>query len=227
MAWVSPTAAVHVTSHFNPSRRHPVYGTVMPHTGTDYRAPTGTPIRAASAGVVARSTFDSRAGNYVRIDHGGGTWTGYSHLSVRHVSVGQRVAAGQTIGLSGATGSVTAAHLHFEVSVNGVKVNPVPFLAARATTIAHPLPGGGGPNIPTPGGTLPAPIEEDPLAAFTEEQLRRMIRDEIRTVLGIGGANLPKSDVPALPSVSALGERARVARDEIKWHREASRKGDE
>jgi hypothetical protein len=135
------------------------------HSGTDYRAPTGTALRAAHAGTVVRSTFEPlTAGNYVRIDVGDGTWIGYSHLSRRYVSVGDRVALGQVIGESGATGSATAPHLHFEVCVHGVKVNPVPFLAARFSLVDNPIAGGGTvppvPTVPTIPDLIPLPLED-------------------------------------------------------------------
>lgn len=142
--WVTPTKLNHVTSHFNPNRRHPITGRVQPHTGTDYRAYTGTAIYAASSGVVVRSTDNGGvAGKYIRIDHGGGIWSGYSHLSQRLVSVGERVSAGEVIGRSGSTGSATAAHLHFEISVNGRKVDPVDFLEDRVFTVSRPVGGTG------------------------------------------------------------------------------------
>lgn len=131
-AWVTPTAVPHVTSPFDMTRVHPVTGRVTPHYGTDYRAPTGTPLRAVTTGTVVKSAAgDPFAGNYVRVDVGDGVWVGYSHLSRRDVKVGDKVTTGQTIGLAGATGAVTAAHLHFEVCVYGTKVDPVPYLAAR------------------------------------------------------------------------------------------------
>jgi hypothetical protein len=162
MTWTTPTALNYVTSPFNLLRMHPKYRVPMPHTGTDYRAPTGTPLRAATAGTVVRSVpLDPRAGNYIRIQWGGpGDWIGYSHLSRRDVGVGQRVGTGQVIGLSGATGAVAGAHLHFEVSVSGVKVDPVPFLAAQIELASRPVPTPK-PIIPTPGGTLPAPLRPE------------------------------------------------------------------
>lgn len=165
--WVNPTAVPYVTSPFNPARRHPVTGTVQPHWGTDYRAPLGTPLRAAHAGVVVRShAADPVAGEYVRIDVGGGTWVGYSHLSRRLVAAGTPVQAGQVIGYAGSTGSSTAAHLHFEVSVNGTKVDPVPFLAARvgAGEVSNPGPSlPTVPTVPTPPPLVPIHPEGTPM----------------------------------------------------------------
>ncbi len=135
--WVYPTEGREVTSGFNPARKHPVTGVVKAHTGTDFRAASGTPLRAACDGTVVKSLFAKGSpGNYVRIDVGGGVWIGYSHLSERRVSKGDRVSCGQIIGLAGATGSATAAHLHFEVSVDGVKIDPVPHLEANVVGVA-------------------------------------------------------------------------------------------
>lgn len=160
--WVTPTVRHYVTSPFNPARRHPVTGIIMPHTGTDYRAPTGTILRAASDGVVVRSVRDGGvAGQYVRIDHGGGVWSGYSHLSRRDVVEGQRVAAGQRIGLAGDSGSATAAHLHFEVSVAGTKIDPHAWLATRVSIVSNPGDTGGGDVPDIPDVTTPDPLEED------------------------------------------------------------------
>lgn len=135
--WMYPTEGREVTSGFNPARKHPVTGIVKPHTGTDFRAAAGTPLRAACDGTVVKSLFAKGSpGNYVRIDVGGGVWIGYSHLSERRVSRGDQVTSGQIIGLAGATGSATAAHLHFEVSVNGHKIDPVPHLEANVIAVA-------------------------------------------------------------------------------------------
>ncbi len=96
----------------------------------------------------------------------------------------------------------------------------------RATqTVSNPV--ATTPAIPTiPEPTAPTLDQEDDMP-YTEDHLRRMIRDEVRTVLGIGGANLPLSEVSKIPSISTIGERTRDARDEIKLHRQAAAKGQE
>jgi murein DD-endopeptidase MepM/ murein hydrolase activator NlpD len=101
------------------------------HAGQDIAAPTGTPIIAATAGTVAIVETPGQSGgygNYTCIDRGGGFATCYAHQSVVFVHVGQVVAQGQTIGLVGSTGASTGPHLHFEVRLNGVPVDPVPYL---------------------------------------------------------------------------------------------------
>ncbi|MEU4467419.1 M23 family metallopeptidase [Streptomyces sp. NPDC024017] len=103
------------------------------HTGVDYRTPRHTPVLAAAAGVVVKSVdLTVSYGRYVIIAHSGGVFTLYAHLDKRQARVGDRVAAGQQIGLSGSTGKSSGPHLHFEVrkgrNSSGATVNPVPLL---------------------------------------------------------------------------------------------------
>lgn len=130
--WVPPLERLEVRSKFNPNRLHPVFKVIKPHEGADYVAPEGTPLRAVHDGEVLRSIVDpKRAGQYVRVGVGGSTWVGYSHMSERRVRAGDRISAGDVLGLAGSTGAATGPHLHFEVCVNGVKRDPVPFLRER------------------------------------------------------------------------------------------------
>ena len=112
-----------VTSGFG-SRTHPIYGGERLHAGIDFRAPTGTPIRAAADGVVVYAGWRGGYGNAVIIDHGGSLATLSGHLSGINVATGQAVATGQVIGAAGSTGGSTGPHLHFEVRVDGVPVDP-------------------------------------------------------------------------------------------------------
>jgi len=97
------------------------------HSGTDFGADEGTPVVAAANGRVAfAGTFASR-GNSIIMDHGAGVFTGYHHLSRIDVAIGQEVAQGQFIGAVGATGLATGAHLHWELIVAGVNVDPMPW----------------------------------------------------------------------------------------------------
>lgn len=114
---IRPSATGRVSSEFGPR-----WGTV--HKGIDLAVPTGTPIVAVADGVVARSYYSSSYGEVVFISHGGGMVTVYAHNSRRMVSEGQSVSKGQVIAYSGNTGDSTGPHLHFEVVVNGAKVNP-------------------------------------------------------------------------------------------------------
>ncbi len=96
-----------------------------PHSGIDLRARANTPIKAPSNGKVALVRNCYLSGNTVVVDHGGGLFTLYAHLSKVMVRRGQKVQRGQVIGLSGATGRATGPHLHWGVSLMGVRVDPV------------------------------------------------------------------------------------------------------
>jgi len=100
------------------------------HTGVDIIAGEGAPVAAANAGRVVYVGALHLRGNTVVIDHGAGVFTGYHHLSQIGVSEGQTVSQGETIGAVGATGLVTAAHLHWELIVRGVRVDPLPWTEA-------------------------------------------------------------------------------------------------
>jgi len=116
-----------ITSGFG-QRVHPILGTVRMHTGVDMHAEYGTSIVSGAAGVVVWAGWRDGYGNTVIIDHGNQYATLYAHQSVVHVSVGQRVEAGQTVGAVGSTGMSTGPHLHFEVRVLGVPVDPAAHL---------------------------------------------------------------------------------------------------
>ena len=95
------------------------------HSGTDFRAAPGTPVRAVNDGVVAIAKDRYYAGNSVVIDHGEGLYSCYYHLSRIDVKVGQKVSKGEEVGLSGHSGRVTGPHLHFAVMLQGVQVDPM------------------------------------------------------------------------------------------------------
>lgn len=116
-----------ITSGFG-YRLDPYTGQWALHAGIDFGVDTGTPIHAALAGTVIFAGQETGYGNYTCIDHGGGFSTCYAHQSLLEVSVGQQVARGQVIGLSGSTGYSTGPHLHFETRVNGEPVDPMRYL---------------------------------------------------------------------------------------------------
>lgn len=95
------------------------------HQGIDIGAPSGTLIHAAASGTVTISARHSVMGNYVEVDHGDGVMTRYEHMSKRLCKVGDTVAAGDVIGRVGSTGNSTGPHLHFEVWINGNRVDPM------------------------------------------------------------------------------------------------------
>ena len=100
------------------------------HTGLDFRADTGDPVRATGDGSVTVAGWQGGYGKMVEIDHGNGITTRYGHLSELGVKVGQQVRAGQVVGKVGSTGRSTGPHLHYETRVNGDAVNPQKFLRA-------------------------------------------------------------------------------------------------
>ena len=114
-----------ITDAFNPRRLHPVTGKVRPHNGTDFATPIGTPVLAAAEGVVLRVEKHPYAGRYIEIQHQGQYKSRYLHLKTALVRPGQRVGKGQRIALSGNTGRVTGAHLHYELHINNRPVNPM------------------------------------------------------------------------------------------------------
>ncbi|HUP87056.1 MAG TPA: peptidoglycan DD-metalloendopeptidase family protein [Acidimicrobiales bacterium] len=116
-----------ITSGFG-SRVHPIFETVRMHTGVDFSASTGTPVKASEAGSVAVAAVRGGYGNAVILDHDNGLATLYGHLSRFAVDEGATVARGQVIGYSGSSGFSTGPHLHFEVRVNGNPVDPVRYL---------------------------------------------------------------------------------------------------
>jgi murein DD-endopeptidase MepM/ murein hydrolase activator NlpD len=108
-----------VTSHFSKARFHPILKTVRPHLGTDYGAPTGTPVQAIGSGRVLFAGRKSGEGNMVHITHSNGYETMYLHLSRMYVRTGQHVEIGKTIGLVGSTGLATGPHLDFRILQKG------------------------------------------------------------------------------------------------------------
>ncbi len=121
---LAPVDFTRISSNFNPRRLHPVLGTVRPHRGTDYAAPTGTPVYAAGDGKVVKAGFSRANGNYVFIKHGDQFETKYLHLHKRKAQLGQRVSQGEVIGTVGSTGLASGPHLHYEFLMNGVHRNP-------------------------------------------------------------------------------------------------------
>jgi murein DD-endopeptidase MepM/ murein hydrolase activator NlpD len=119
MNLIHPVSGARVSSQFGVDRGSRAHG------GTDFAAACGTPVVAAAAGRVSAANYSTSAGNLVHIKHGGGVQTKYFHLQRSVVGVGAQVAQGQLIGCVGNTGNSTGCHLHFEVRVNGVAIDPI------------------------------------------------------------------------------------------------------
>jgi murein DD-endopeptidase MepM/ murein hydrolase activator NlpD len=122
----APVAAP-VSSGFG-TRVHPILGDVRVHTGIDYAAGTGAPIKSAGNGIVVWAGPRGGYGNAVIIDHRNGLGTLYGHQSRVNVTVGQKVTTGQVVGFVGQTGMATGPHLHFEVRELGAPVDPTMYL---------------------------------------------------------------------------------------------------
>tara|TARA_E500000305_G_scaffold29997_1_gene22890 strand:+ start:1453 stop:2877 length:1425 start_codon:yes stop_codon:yes gene_type:complete len=121
---LAPVDFTRISSNYNPRRLHPIYKTTRPHRGTDYAAPTGTPVYAAGDGRVIKSGFTRANGNYLFVQHGDRYVTRYLHLHQRKVKQGQRVMQGQVIGSVGSTGAATGPHLHYEFLIDGQHRDP-------------------------------------------------------------------------------------------------------
>ena len=120
----TPINGARLSSSFG-NRRHPISGYTRLHKGTDFAAPSGTPIYAAGNGTVERASRYGGYGNYVRIKHANNYKTAYAHMS-RYgpgVRAGKRVRQGDVIGYVGSTGASTGPHLHYEVYIKGKPVN--------------------------------------------------------------------------------------------------------
>jgi murein DD-endopeptidase MepM/ murein hydrolase activator NlpD len=134
----TPVDFARISSHFNLRRKHPVLNTIRAHKGTDYAAPTGTPIKAVGDGKVVFAGRKGGYGNVVQIQHGQTYKTLYAHMSKfrRGIKKGATVKQGQVIGYVGSTGLATGPHLHYEFYVNGAVRNPVTVKLPKARSIA-------------------------------------------------------------------------------------------
>ena len=120
----TPINGARLSSSFG-MRKHPILGFNKMHRGTDFAAPKGTPIMASGSGTITRARWCGGGGNCVKIRHNSTYETIYAHMSkfARGVKEGRKVKQGQIIGYVGSTGMSTGPHLHYEVIVNGKKVN--------------------------------------------------------------------------------------------------------
>ena len=122
----APVDFTRVSSVFNPARLHPILNTIRGHMGTDYAAPTGTPVHAAGDGRVSFEGTRGGYGNAIVLAHSNSISTLYGHMSrfATHVHQGSHVSQGDIIGYVGMTGLATGPHLHYEYLLNGVHMNP-------------------------------------------------------------------------------------------------------
>lgn len=129
--FIPPVNPLDIGSYFGP-RLHPILGYVRSHDGIDLDGPSGGAIYAAADGTVVVAGTQGGYGTTVVLDHGAGLGTLYAHQSALAVRVGDRVSKGEVIGYIGSTGLSTGPHLHWEVRINGVPVDPMPYLSRLA-----------------------------------------------------------------------------------------------
>ena len=120
----TPINGARLSSSFG-MRKHPILGYTKKHTGTDFAAPLGTPIMASGSGTITRAKWCGGGGNCIKIKHNSTYETVYAHMKsfAKGMKPGKKVKQGQIIGYVGSTGMSTGPHLHYEVIVNGKKVN--------------------------------------------------------------------------------------------------------
>ena len=120
----TPINGARLSSTFG-MRKHPILGYNKMHRGTDFAAPTGTPIVASGSGIIEQVGWNGAYGKYIRIKHNSKYKTAYAHLNgyARGIKKGAKVRQGQIIGYVGSTGRSTGPHLHYEVLVNGKRMN--------------------------------------------------------------------------------------------------------
>jgi len=173
----APVEFTRVSSAFNPHRHHPILNLIRGHMGTDYAAPTGTPVHAAGDGHVSFEGQRGGYGNAIVLTHGANVSTLYGHMSrfARNVHLGSRVQQGDVIGYVGMTGLATGPHLHYEYLTGGVHRNPQtvqlpgaePLRAQelqRFREVSAPLIAALSPPAATPAAT-PAAMPAGPAAA--------------------------------------------------------------
>ncbi|MFT6202223.1 MAG: murein DD-endopeptidase MepM/ murein hydrolase activator NlpD [Candidatus Endobugula sp.] len=137
----TPVDFARISSHFNLKRKHPILNRIRAHKGTDYAAPTGTPIKAAGNGKVGFAGTKGGYGRTVVLRHGQSYKTLYAHMHRygKGISTGVRVKQGQIIGYVGKSGLATGPHLHYEFYKNGVVRNPVRVELPKAKSISKSL----------------------------------------------------------------------------------------
>jgi murein DD-endopeptidase MepM/ murein hydrolase activator NlpD len=124
-----PIANAPVTSRFG-ARLDPFLGKPAMHTGVDFRAPSGYPIRATAGGTVLTAEWTGGYGNMVEIDHGNGLTTRYAHLSRILVHPGEVLSRGAVVGRAGSTGRSTGPHVHYEIRIDGEAIDPMRYIRA-------------------------------------------------------------------------------------------------
>ena len=131
----APLKFINITSRYTKSRFHPVQHRWKAHNGTDYAAPTGTPIMTTASGIVEQAGYTTGNGNFVKVKHDKTYSTQYLHMSKILVKRGQRVTQGQVIGKVGSTGLATGPHVCYRFWKNGVQVDALRLKLPNSTTM--------------------------------------------------------------------------------------------
>jgi len=123
----APLKYSHISSGYSNSRLHPILKIYRPHHGVDYSAPVGTPVHSIGDGVIIEATYNSGAGNWLKVKHNGVYTTGYMHLQkfADGIHLGSKVKQGEVIGYVGSTGLSTGPHLDFRVYQNDEPIDPL------------------------------------------------------------------------------------------------------
>lgn len=155
-AWAGPLPAMRVTSGFGSRRMHPILRRILPHTGVDYGAAAGVPVRATADGMISAAGRRGGYGNLVEIQHPNGYSTRYAHLSgfAGGLRRARWVRQGEVIGFVGMSGLATGPHLHYEVRRDGRPVDPV-----RVTTV----------------GAIASDLTVDPVWSAERKRLARLL----------------------------------------------------
>ncbi len=163
----TPVQYDHISSKFNPRRRHPILKRIMPHYGIDYAASPGTPVKAAADGTVGYAGFKGANGNLVVINHSNGYQTFYAHLLriARGIRSRVKVEQRQAIGSVGSTGLSTGPHLHFAVKRKGRFIDP----ATQLNGPGKPLPASEESTFRRLKQRLVKALDKIPLAAAPED----------------------------------------------------------
>jgi murein DD-endopeptidase MepM/ murein hydrolase activator NlpD len=137
MLMKTPVDGARISSGFG-SRLHPILGYTRMHKGVDFAVPTGTPVMAAGAGTISFMGWSNGYGNFVRINHSNSLSTAYGHLSrfAPGMKKGARVRQGEVFAYSGMTGLATGPHVHYEIAINGVQVNPLTVKIAEGVLLS-------------------------------------------------------------------------------------------
>ena len=136
LPFANPAPGRDVTSRFG-NRTDPFFGRPALHAGMDFRFSAGEPIAATGAGKVTSAGWSGGYGNMVEVDHGNGLATRYGHMSKVMVAIGDRIEAGDVVGLAGSTGRSTGTHLHYEVRRHGQAVDPAWFVSAGKKLVSY------------------------------------------------------------------------------------------